>query len=308
MVFRPDVIIERSARLITAGQVCAQQYGIPYVLEWLDHIVPYRLSLYQRRALSCERQKVANADFIIVVSNYLKKQMQEHGVDPRKIVIAHNAVDTEEFRKDAASRIEVRRKLGIADDEMLAGYLGSYAFYHDAKRLVLAADILRRYKCHKLRILMMGDGGNYNECYTLARKLGLTSSPQLVVKPRVPKEEVPGILSAMDVAVLPGSTDIICPIKVQEYMASELPTVLPDYPANREVIKHGETGLFFTPGNELSLADCLLSLGKDPIGSRKMGEKARVIVKSRFTWGSTWGRMLVEVLDGIEQSKTKVMN
>jgi glycosyltransferase involved in cell wall biosynthesis len=116
------------------------------------------------------------------------------------------------------------------------------------------------------------------------------------MKPSVPKEDVPGILAALDIAILPGSTDIICPIKVQEYMAAALPTILPDYPANREVIRHGETGWLFDPLDEKKLAQCLLEAARAPTSCRRLGERAREEVMNRFTWDKTWGRTLNEIL------------
>jgi glycosyltransferase involved in cell wall biosynthesis len=52
----------------------------------------------------------------------------------------------------------------------------------------------------------------------------------------------------MDVGFLPGSLPIVCPIKVFEYLAAGTVPMIPDTPANREVILDGENGLLFAPG------------------------------------------------------------
>lgn len=296
--FRPDLIWERSARLHCAGLIAARQLGIPYVLEWVDHLVPYFISVYRFRALALENRKNNEADFIVVVSDRLRDQFISDGVAGNKILVAFNAVDPGQFRCDFVARKDTRKTLGVGEDEILAGYLGSYAFYHDTKRLVLAADILKRRGNYKIKILMIGDGLQYHGARSLAQRRGLLSS-SLTMKPKVPPEEVPDILSALDIAVLPGSTDIICPIKVQEYMAAELPTVLPDYPANREVITHGETGLLFTPKDEKALAEALSHLAGDPDSCRCMGQNARKEVQKRFTWEKTWGAALQQILHRI---------
>jgi glycosyltransferase involved in cell wall biosynthesis len=161
--------------------------------------------------------------------------------------------------------------------------------------------LLRR-KGSKLRILMLGDGQEYIECRSLAERLGLLEAGVLLMKPRIPKQEVPGVLAAMDIAVLPGSTDIICPIKIQEYMAAELPSVLPDYPANREVIVQGETGMLFRPKDEQSLADALLALAKDAALRQRMGVAARAEVMAKYTWEHTWGAAMDEILRRVGQA------
>ena len=44
--FKPDFIWERSCRLHCAGLVTAKRLHVPYVLEWKDHLVDYRFSLF----------------------------------------------------------------------------------------------------------------------------------------------------------------------------------------------------------------------------------------------------------------------
>ena len=254
---RFDLIWERSVRLHRAGLAVAQEFGIPTVFEWKDNIIQYRYSWYHSRAMAIEAQKPREASCVVVESEVLRGHLSREGIDPAKIIVAHNAVDPELFHRDPAARQATRRKLGVAEDEVLAGYLGGYQFYHDPIRLVLAADLLRKRNQRKLKILMIGDGTEYFKTRQLADKLGLTNFDRFTMMPWIPQKEVPGILAALDVAVLPGSTDIICPIKIQEYMATELPSVLPDYAANREVITQGETGLLFRPGDEVALAEAL---------------------------------------------------
>ncbi len=160
---------------------------------------------------------------------------------------------------------------------------------------MLAADIVRRSGRSDVRFLMVGRGKEYPYARRLAERLQLMDN-LLIMKPSVPPEQVSSILSALDVAVLPGSTDIICPIKVQEYMAAGLPPVVPDYPANREVVVHGSTGLLFRPRDEQSLAECLLQLAGNPSACLRMGILARETAGRSFSWDQTWGAALRRVV------------
>jgi glycosyltransferase involved in cell wall biosynthesis len=234
---------------------------------------------------------------VVVESGVLRTGLAGQGVDVQKVIVAHNAVEPREFVRELPHRTRVRTELGVSDDTILVGYLGSYAFYHDAARLVLAADLCRNKKAKaNLKFLMVGAGKEYSQTHELAVKLGLLDE-LLVMKPGVPSKEVPGILAALDIAVLPGSTDIICPVKVQEYMACELPVVLPDYSCNREVVRDCETGFFFEPKNAASLAETISSLAANSGLRRSVGERARAEVLRRFTWETTWGAALTAVLD-----------
>ena len=296
--FQPDLIWERSCRLHCPGLETAKYLSVPYVLEWKDHLVDYRFSLFRGKALRMEAWKNRAADYIVVESDVLRDELGREGADTRKIIVAHNAVHAGQFSRDDEKRVRVREELGLDGETVLVGYLGSYAFYHDAIRLVLAADIIRkRDSSRKIKFLMVGAGKEYPDSRKLAEDLGLLEDI-LIMKPGVPKEEVPGILAALDIAVLPGSTDIICPIKIQEYMACELPSVVPDYACNREIIRHGETGMFFKPHDEQDLAKQICLLAEDTGMRQRIGQEARREVTQRFSWENTWGAALEKILAG----------
>jgi len=291
------LVWERSSRLHSAGLHFARQIKVPYVLEWKDHLVDYDLSLFRGRALKLEALKNHEADYIVVESGVLKDALAREGVDQAKILVAHNAVDVTEFSKSETERVRVRAELGIGEDVVLAGYLGSYAFYHDATCLVRAAALIaKERRDRQVKVLMVGAGKEYPESWALAKELGVLDDTLLML-PGVPKERVPGLLSALDIAVLPGSTDIICPIKVQEYMASLLPTVAPDYACNREVLRDGVTGALFEPKEAEALTDKILLLANDGALRLRMGHQAREDVSKRFTWQATWGAALARILE-----------
>jgi len=298
--FKPDIVWERSCRLHNAGLIIARQLNVPYVLEWKDHLVDYNFSFFRRRALVMEEKKNREADHVVVESVVLREQLALEGVEEKKILVAHNAVDSNEFERDEKKGGALRAELGIDAQTVLVGYLGSYAFYHDSVRLVLAADCLRREHPDKsIRFLMVGSGLEFEETRAHAESLGLLDDT-VIMLPRVDKEEVPDILSALDIAVLPGSTDIICPIKIQEYMASSLPAVVPDYLCNREVIEDGVTGSLFNPHDEASLARVIVKLAVDGRKRRAIGDRARLEAVNKFSWQATWGRALNEILEDYE--------
>ena len=290
-----DLIWERSSRLHFAGLALAKKYNIPYVLEWKDNLVEYPLSLFRRYALKTEARKNHDANFIVVESDVLRTQLCIHGVDKQKILVAHNAVDIDQFKFDGEARIKMRKSLNIQNNETLIGYMGSYAFYHDTIRLVKAARLLRDHSVDQIKFLMVGAGREYISSYRFAKECDVLNT-KLIMKNAVTQDEVPAILSALDIAVLPGSTEIICPIKVQEYMSCGLPTLIPDYPCNREVMSDGVTGMFFEPKNEQSLAHKILLLSKDPELRKRLGSEARQEVMNRFSWLNTWGKALDDIL------------
>lgn|GEM_PF-1071881 len=292
---RPDLICERSARLHKAGLTVARSLKVPYVLEWKDNLVNYGPSLFRAQALRVEAEKERQADWIIVESQVLKGQLAAGGINPGKILVAHNAVDSAAFAHDPPERRQFRRSLGIEDEPVLIGYLGSYAWYHDTPRLIEAAAKLKSRFAEQVRIVLVGAGRDRPACEASAQQQGLAES--VFFHDPVPPDAVPKLLSGLDIAVLPGSTDIICPIKIQEYMAAGLPSVAPDYDCNREVLDDGRFGLLFRPGDASDLAEKLARLVDDEAMRRRMGEAARHAAVERFSWPATWGAAMLTVLD-----------
>ncbi len=294
---RYDLVIERSTRLHALGVWASTILGVPYVLEWKDNLINYKFSLFRPLALTVEKIKVRKARFIIVESSYLVKLLREEdpALPEEKFKVALNAADPEKFKFSPEGREKIRKKLEISEDTVLIGYVGSYAFYHDTERLVLAAQILKQRALPPFKILMVGRGKDYQKTKALAEDLGLIDNT-VIFHPPVPRGEVVEFLSACDVGVLPGSTDIICPIKIPEYMSVGIPPVLPDYPANREVVEHRKDGLLFRPKNEVSLADALTDLIKSEELRLELGKNAQRKQRESLVWEKTWGRALEEIL------------
>jgi glycosyltransferase involved in cell wall biosynthesis len=291
-----DIVWERSCRLHWAGLRIAERLGIPYVLEWKDHLIPDSPSVFRNLALRIERLKEEKASTIVVESSILKTVLAQQVAGPKDIIVAENAVDANVFSSFAEGRQRFRALWNIKGDEIVVGYMGSYAFYHDCTTLVRAAKVAVDRGQTKMRFIMIGSKGQqYAESEALARQEGLLGSV-LTMLPKVPQADAPAALCAFDIAVLPGSTDIICPIKIMEFMASETVAVVPDYQCNRDVLADGVTGVLFAPGNAEDLAAKLISLAEQPSWRRELGQRARLAAIERFSWEQTWGKALKEAV------------
>jgi glycosyltransferase involved in cell wall biosynthesis len=290
-----DLVWERSSRLHIAGLLYAKKNKIPFVLEWKDNLVNYPLSLFKPLALLIERCKIQNADFIVVESERLKLFIKRQGIPEDRIFVAYNGVNSNEFIAKKPSTNMIKEKLGLNSDDTLVGYLGSYAFYHSPELLIKSAIISQLSEKH-VKYIMVGNGKHYKECIDLAEKYNLINKNVYFID-GVPKEDVPDILNELDITVLPGTTSIICPIKIFEYMSAEKPVLLPDYACNREIITDKVNGLFFDPGNVDDLNQKINLLCNDKVLRFQLSKKARETVINQYSWHETWGKTLNMILD-----------
>jgi alpha-1,3-rhamnosyl/mannosyltransferase len=100
---------------------------------------------------------------IITVSHTSKAEIvEEFGVDPAKIVVAHNGVDRTRYKRSEARQIEAtKRNLGIAGEYVL--YVGNIEPRKNLIRLIEAYKSLPKPLLDRFQLVMVGSGGWLNE-------------------------------------------------------------------------------------------------------------------------------------------------
>jgi hypothetical protein len=143
---------------------------------------------------------------------------------------AHFPRTTEQL---AESRVAIRRQLGIPDDSLVFGLLGSIVWnrqfrYCYGYELVQAFKRINR---EDVCILIVGDGDGLAHLKQLA---GQDLDKKIFLPGNVPFEQVLDYMAAMDVASLPQSVDGVGSFryttKISEYIAARLPVVKSQIP------------------------------------------------------------------------------
>lgn len=88
------------------------------------------------------------------------------------------------------------------------------------------------------------------------------------------REDIPSIMAAVDVLVLPSYREGT-PRVITEARASGLPVIATDIAGIPEMIEDQRTGYLFQPGDTKSLADRIAELAKNPECRREMGDATR---------------------------------
>lgn len=96
------------------------------------------------------------------------------------------------------------------------------------------------------------------------------------------RDDVPELLGAADVLLLPSRTEAL-PTVLIEAGAAGLPVVATDVGGTREIVEDGTTGFVVPSGNALSLASRAVDILSDPDLASAMGEAARARINRLFT-------------------------
>src|SRR5581483_7273221 len=132
------------------------------------------------------------------------------------------------------ARERVRRRLGVGEQTLLAGIVGSIALnrrngYAYGVELVRA---IRRVERADVAVCVVGDGTGLA---TLEELAGDDLGRRVLLTGRIPPAEVPDHLAAFDLASLPQSVDGVGSFrfttKLPEYLAAGLPVVTGEIPA-----------------------------------------------------------------------------
>lgn len=178
-------------------------------------------------------------------------------------------------------------------------------------RTIITVANLRPEKCHEvliaaaatlapefpdLRFQFVGGGPRRAELEGLVRERGL----EQVIEFLGHREDVPSLLAAADVFVLPSRSEAL-PNGVIEAMAAGLPVVASAVGGLLDLVDEGRTGLLVPPENPTALGAALRDLLTDPSKASRLGATARDEVARRFSFERMVAAFENLYLSGLEQ-------
>jgi glycosyltransferase involved in cell wall biosynthesis len=289
-----DGVYERYSLFHQCGVRAGHRHGLPVILEVngtvREMIQYYGLSL-KEWALRTERNALAKADAIVVVSEALRGELVEAGVPREKIEILPNAIDEGLFSK-ALDGEGIRRKHALGNRPVI-GFVGSFSPWHDLDTLIQAFEFICQR--HDARLLLVGDGVLQPALAQEVRQRGLEN--RVIFAGSVPHQAVPEYLAAMDVAVAPYpriDPFHFSPMKLFEYMAAGRAAVTVALGQIERLLSGGERALFYEPGDAASLARSVEVLLEDSALRARIGMRARKWVLSERSWSAN-ARRIVEI-------------
>jgi glycosyltransferase involved in cell wall biosynthesis len=242
--------------------------------------VRVRPLFFLRLATLIERWVFRRASGLVFVSGVFRDRVQKAHGTIAPTIITPNAANIAKFSYTPEQRSAARQKWGV-EGHVVCGYLGAFVPWHAIDQFVYRmADHLKA--APHLKLLLVGDGATYADVAAFVKQRGLES--QVLLTGRVAHDEVPGLLAAMDMAILPSAGDYTSPVKLFEFMACGIAPIAPNFLPIQEVVAEGKTGWMFKAGDLDAAVQSVLTFSQDSTALTRVGQAARAYVTEHRQW------------------------
>mgnify|MGYP001283833029 CR=1 FL=1 len=254
-------------RITPYSAAAARRARVPAV--WHVRVIrPYPAGL--------DRLWFASFDRIVTNSESTKARFSSFPGAARKLVTVYNAVDTDLFHP-APADTTFRASLGAYEEKtILAGTAGRFTWEKGMIHFVEAANIIGGDGATNIRFAAAGDGVLREKCETALK------SNNFVFPGRVPVQDLPSFMNALDILVLPSIEESFGRVLI-EAMACGKPVVASNVGGIPEIVEHEKTGLLVPHSDPAALAVAIKKLAEDPAMRVSMGTAGRERVLRRFS-------------------------
>jgi len=280
-----DILYSRIPAMFGVGSLSP----VPFAT---DHYRPWPDDLPAARSFIRRTSRHRNCLGLILHSAYAASAYERAGVDPARILVAHNGVETSS--NGVPTRGAARARLGLPADRAVAVYAGRL----NAEKGLDQVFALAERRPDVLFLLVGSEGEGPIEVEARSR-----ANVQIV--PWQPPEDLPIWLAAADLLLVPASREplekyrnCVMPLKLISYLAAGRPILAPEAPDTAELLIHRHNAMLVPSGDPAAGVVAIDAILNEQNLARSIGEAARLTAS-----GLTWDRR-AEKIEGFLVSRS----
>ena len=228
---------------------------------------PWRNRLY----IALERWAARRCDAIVSVCDAMTAQALAAGVGrPEQYETVYSGMEVDAFLHPPRPREDVRRELGLADDEVAFATVARLFERKGHEDILEVAPAVFR-ENPKVRFLWIGSGILHSHLEARAEALGVRHA--ILFTGLVPPGRIPELLGAADVVLHPSYREGLARVLPQGLIAGR-PAISYDVDGAREVVLP-ETGILVPFLDRGALGSAIIELAGDPERRRRLGLEGR---------------------------------
>ena len=276
--FRLAAYIRRHGiRVVHAWDYPLNVFAIP-VARVMTNAVALKSQRSHRELLSGSYRKLERATdrfahATVVNCEFVRDHLvsDEH-IPIRRIELCHNGIDLVQF--EGLKRV---RRREFQASSVVIGVVCALRPEKDLPTLITAFAGVR--ELHSgASLAIVGSGSMLEELKSLARSLAIENACVFVPATR----DVPEWLASIDIFVMPSRSEAFSNA-IMEAMACGCAVVASNLGGNRELVKHGDTGLLFKPADAGALAKAINQLIADVDLRRRLAAAAQTRIREQFS-------------------------
>jgi glycosyltransferase involved in cell wall biosynthesis len=276
----PEVVHTHSSKAGILGRAAAWAEHVPAVVHTIHGLPfgPSESAARNRLYIGLERWAAKRCHAIVGVCDSMAEQALAEGVGrPEQYSTVYSGMDVDSFLNPARPRGEVRRELGLADDEVAFGTVARLFERKGHDDILLAApEVLRNNP--KVRFVFIGDGILRDRLMRDLEKLGIQHAFHFTGL--VPPDRIPELLNGIDAVVHPSLREGLARVLPQALLVGR-PVISYDVDGAKEVVLP-ETGILLPPRSIDGLKSAILRLAADQALRDSMGREGRARFADRF--------------------------
>ena len=276
----PEVVHTHSSKAGILGRAAAWHEKVPAIVHTI-HGMPFgnfETALKNRLYITLERWAARRCHAIVSVCDAMTQQALAAGVGrPEQFLTVYSGMDAEAFLYPPSPRSDVRRALGLADDEVAFATVARLFELKGHEDIVaVAADVLAANP--KVRFVWIGDGILRDRLVADLERRGIRDA--FVLTGLVPPDRIPELLNAVDAVIHPSLREGLARVIPQALLVGR-PVISYDIDGASEVVLP-ETGILLKPRDLDGLRQAVLSLAASPATRAAMGREGRTRFADQF--------------------------
>jgi glycosyltransferase involved in cell wall biosynthesis len=217
-------------------------------------------------------------DRLIAVSRSIEQKIAREGRRGSHVELIPNGVDLERYATQEPIPT-LGAEFGLTAGAPLVGAIARLEPEKGHPTLLEAWPLVLR-ESPDARLVIVGEGSRRDPLEKQAMELGLLGpSPRVVFTGR--RDDVPAVLAALDVAVLPSYREAQG-VSLLEAMALAKPIVASRVGGIPEFVEEGVTGLLVEPRDPAALAGAIVRVLRDHALADTLGRNGRELVRERY--------------------------
>jgi glycosyltransferase involved in cell wall biosynthesis len=288
--YRPEAICVRTCFLAFSMAFICRLANVPIIVE-AGTVVDEEVAMRgESRLLAIlvrffERLNYRWISGLACVTGGAREEYIRRGANPDTTVVIHNAARVDVMQP--MNQRQARQQLGIAEEDYIVGYFGSFAPWQGLNMLVESARKVIESSSQPVSFVLVGEGQGRRELQQMIDQLGL--SQYFTFLPPVPFEQVAVFNNACDVAVIPIYDPRklrygLDPLKFWDAISCGVPVLVPEGCQLDDILERLGLPGTFPLGDKRYLAEAILNVLAQTEHYQSRRQDVHQIVCERYSW------------------------